>query len=411
MAVPKPMASRIRNAVAALSSLREDHLERHRPSGFDIAIADRVGLLNCEDWDRAAAGASIFLQRRYLSALEAHAPANVAPRYALVSERGEVRAAVAAQLVSLSALDLTRKRAQPRMLRALGSVVKDRALICGNLLSWGFHGVAFAPGCDPTPVWPGVAEVLYRVRRAERLAGPTGIVMLKDVTALENAHAPALARFSYRAVETEPNMVLAIDPRWKSYEGYLSSLDSKYRKAARQIAKEAGAVGCVAAPMKDLGRVSARMHDLYLQVQAQQSVRPVTMAPGYLPALAGALGDDFRCVGVSRRGELVGYVSMIRDGETAVGYFIGFDRAVAAEAPIYLQLLHCTVATAIEMGCSRLSLGRTALEPKARLGAKPEPMSVWMRHRVPAVNWLLRAALGAVPHAEAPERDPFKREK
>jgi hypothetical protein len=53
-------------------------------------------------------------------------------------------------------------------------------------------------------------------------------------------------------------------------------------------------------------------------------------------------------------------------------------------------------------------LGRTALEPKAALGAKPESMFVWLRHRVPALNWMLRGLLGAVTHAEAPERTPFK---
>jgi hypothetical protein len=31
-----------------------------------------------------------------------------------------------------------------------------------------------------------------------------------------------------------------------------------------------------------------------------------------------------------------------------------------------------------------------------------------VRHRVPAMNWMLRGLLGAVPHAEAPERNPFK---
>jgi len=73
-----------------------------------------------------------------------------------------------------------------------------------------------------------------------------------------------------------------------------------------------------------------------------------------------------------------------------------------------LRLLHATIDDAIAWRCARLSLGRTALEPKAGLGAMPEPMTVWLRHRVPAVNWLLRGLLGAVPHAEAPERNPFK---
>src|ERR1043166_867980 len=87
-------------------------------------------------------------------------------------------------------------------------------------------------------------------------------------------------------------------------------------------------------------------------------------------------------------------------------YYIGFDRATAAQGlPIYLQLLHATVSDAIEWRCKRLSLGRTALEPKAALGAKPEDMCVWLRHRVPAMNWVLRGLLGGIPHAEAPERN------
>ncbi|MBN8248718.1 MAG: hypothetical protein J0L84_14920 [Verrucomicrobia bacterium] len=72
--------------------------------------------------------------------------------------------------------------------------------------------------------------------------------------------------------------------------------------------------------------------------------------------------------------------------------------------PLSLRWLHITVADAIAWGCRRLSLGRTALEPKAALGARPEPMSVGLRHRVPAVHWLVRGMLDAVPHAEAPER-------
>lgn len=60
------------------------------------------------------------------------------------------------------------------------------------------------------------------------------------------------------------------------------------------------------------------------------------------------------------------------------------------------------------MGAKSLSLGRTALEPKARLGAKPQRMEVWMRHRQPVLNQLTRRLLGLVPHDEAPDRNPFK---
>ena len=133
------------------------------------------------------------------------------------------------------------------------------------------------------------------------------------------------------------------------------------------------------------------------------------MPENYLPALARIANKNFRCNVVRRDNTLLGFVTSIRDGDTALRYYIGFDRAAAAEGlPIYLRLLHATVANAIDWGRKRLSLGRTALEPKAALGAKPEDMSVWLRHRVPALNWVLRGLLGGIPHAEAPERNPFK---
>ncbi|MFN7927808.1 MAG: hypothetical protein U0Y68_07655 [Blastocatellia bacterium] len=75
--------------------------------------------------------------------------------------------------------------------------------------------------------------------------------------------------------------------------------------------------------------------------------------------------------------------------------------------PIYFRLLQTVIEDAIAMGCERLSLGRTALEP-ARLGAKPEAMSVWIRHRIPAMNLIVRGLLQTISHEEAPERSPFK---
>ena len=149
-----------------------------------------------------------------------------------------------------------------------------------------------------------------------------------------------------------------------------------------------------------------------MAVHDNASVRLVTLRDTCIPALAAAAGEDFRCTVIRRQEEILGFVTAIRDGDTAIAWYIGFDRAAAGEGlPLYLRLLHATIQDAIEWRCKKLSLGRTALEPKAALGAKPEPMSVWLRHRVPAMNWLLRSLLGAVSHAEAPERNPFKEVK
>lgn len=413
----------LRRLKTKLRELKERHEERHRPTGFGFALADHVDFLNPAHWDAVAAHGSVLLSRPVLRAIEQAGPTNVTPRYAIAFRGEKPVAIVVTQVVTISGSQVKKKHEPVKSARTMVQIknllapvadaaserFQERMLVAGNVMSWGCHGVGFAPDEDPATLWPAVAEAIYRIRRAERLRGEADLAMVKDLTP---AHigVEALHRFSYRPLETEPNMVLEIDPAWRSHDDYLNALDAKNRRKFKDIAKKLTTAGCEVVTLNgNLGDEAARLHELYLSVQSNATVRLVTLTPGYLPALATALGDGFRCTAIRRAGQIVGFVTTIRDGDTAIGYYIGFDRDTAAEGlPLYLQLLHATIGDAIAWRCRRLSLGRTALEPKAGLGAKPEPMSVWVRHRVPAFNWLLRGLLGAVPHAEAPERNPFK---
>lgn len=418
--MPAKTANPLRKVADSLRALRERHAERHRPTGFGFAFADRVAYLDHAAWDSVTAQGSLFLRRDVLRVMEQHGPDNIVPRYAMIFRDDKPVAVLAAQIVSVTGKQLRReegsgKRSSSLLRRALAPAAKvasanlrEQILVAGNLLSWGFHGIAFAAGEDPAALWPGVAEALYRIRRAERLTGQTDFVLVKDLTAQQSG-LEALRRFSYRPLETEPNMVLPIDPAWRSYDDYLAALDARYRRNAKDQVKKLLGAGCTVEPITDLTKHSRRLHELYRSVQGNASVRLVTLTETCLPELARALGDDFRCTAIRRGDDLLGFVTTLRDGPTAIAYYIGFDRDVAAEGlPIYLRLLHATIGDAITWRCQRLSLGRTALEPKAALGAKPEPMSVWLRHRVPALNWVLRGMLSAVPHDEAPQRNPFK---
>jgi hypothetical protein len=400
-------AKHLKKLVNKARDLREGHRARHRPTGFGFALADSVEYLDAARWDALTAQHSLFLSRNYLRVLEEAGPENMRQRYAMIFRGREPVAAVAAQCVAVSAARV-RKIPRHEKLAAALERVQERMLVCGNLLSWGMHGVAFAPGEDAAALWPAVAEALYRLRRADKLSGDANLVMIKDVSDEHDAGVAALSRFSYRPLETDPDMVLEISPRWGSYEDYLSGLTSKYRKAAKQIEKDVEAAGCRVEELSDVGRHAETLHGLYMQTHRNARLRLVTLPPAFIPTLAARLGDGMRCTVVRRGEELLGFVTTVRDGETAVGYYIGFDREANADFPIYLRLLQAVVADAIRLGCRRLSLGRTALEPKARLGARPAPMRVWMRHRIPALNVVVRGLLHTVSHEEAPERNPFK---
>ena len=387
--------------------LRDHHRERHRPSGFAFAVADRIDFFDKTHWDKVTSNDSLFLSRRYLRVLEDAGPDNLRQCYALVFRDKEPVAAIAAQIVTISVARLRSKSAREIPLDRL----EEKMLVCGNLLSWGMHGISFAPNVDHEPLWPAVAEAIYRLRRVDKLFGDTAFVMVKDIPDTYASSASALSRFSYRELETEPNMVLEISPKWKSYDDYLASLTSKYRKQSKQIEKEVEAAGCTVTEIKsdEIARQAEQLHALYLQTHKNARLRLVTLPVAFLPRLAQELGDDMRFTVLKRGETLLGFVTTVKDGETAVGYYIGFDRAANADIPIYFRLLQAVIGHAISLGCTRLSLGRTALEPKARLGARPDPMRVWIRHRIPMLNLVVRGLLHTIDdHEEPPERNPFK---
>lgn len=382
------------------------HHARHAPSGFRFALADSIDFLDGDAWDALTARSSVFLSRRYLRALESASPENLQGRYAVVYSGRTPAAAIAAQSVLVDGRRVGLAGKAPAV---VADALKARLLVAGNLLSWGQHAVAFAHQADPRRLWPGVAEALYRLRRADKLEGRTDFTMLKDFGD-DESDVSSLRTFSYRPLATDPNMVLAIAPRWRSFDDYLADLHSKYRKNAVKVRRDLEAAEVRLEPLSpsEVVQHADRLHALYLEVNSAAAVRPVTISPSYLPALTRAFGPDLKFTVARRGSEILGFVTTLKDGDVAVGYYIGFDRGRRDELPLYFALLQQVVADAIAFGCKTLSLGRTALEPKAKLGCKPVPTSVWVRHTQPALNVLARRLLSAVPHDEAPDRSPFK---
>jgi hypothetical protein len=411
------MLAPLEGAVASTLDVVRRYRKRLEPTGFALAIADQAHMLNPGHWDQVTAQASVFCSRAYLAVLDTHAPAGMRTHHALVYRDGQPVAAVSAQsfAVSANALATPEELASKRDQFAWSTLARaeQRVLVCGNLLSWGPHGVTFAPGVRPEDAWPGVADALYRIRRADRLFGQTDLVLVKDLPHELAGTTATLLPYSYRRFETEPDMRLTLDPAWRSFDDYLGSLRKDYRKAIKTVRKDVEAAG-LRVERLDLAGVRAHstaMHRLYLDVLSRQALAFTTLRPSYLPALAEALGEGFATTAIrSPDGALAGFVTTVRDGGGAVGYYIGYDRALADKGvPVYLRLLQGVVEDALTLGAAHVSFGRTALEPKARLGAVPVPLTGFIRHRIDPLNMLVRRMLSSMPEpAEPPARNPFK---
>ncbi len=420
-----PLKERSTRALRALKELpakaraaRADHQARHRPSGFTFLLGERIAFMP-PAWDALTTPESVCLHRPFLEALEAAGPEGLRSHYALVADaEGKPLAAVACQSLVLDGAALPAKGspspAKAARDKALARM-QQRILVCGNLLGWGPQAVAFAPGADRAAVWPGILEALYRIRRADGLFGETGLVMVKDLDApgWEDG-GEALHRFSYRPLDTEPNMILSFRPEWRTFEDYLGAMKSDYRSGLRKQIREVEAAGLVLERL-DAAGVAAHadeLHRLYHEVHDRQKMRLVSISRDWLPTLAARFEGEFTVTVIRRPGEakLLGFISTLKDRDGAIGYYIGFDKAEAASGqPLYLRLLYALVEDALALGARWVSLGRTALEPKAKLGAEGQPLRCYLRHRIPAMNTAVQGLLRVLPEpAQPPRRAPFK---
>jgi hypothetical protein len=292
--------------------------------------------------------------------------------------------------------------------------VRLRFLICGNLLSTGPHGVAFVEGEEPARLWPAVVEALYRMRRSGTIFGESDMVMIKDLTDEQAGAGAALRNSNFRRFETEPNMVLQLKPSWASFDDCLDDMKSAYRTRIRKTLQSLDESGIVLERLdpEQVEAEAAEIYGLYHQVHDRKKLRLATIGEKWIPALASHYQNDFRTVAARPKegGKILGFITVIRDGDSAFGYYMGFDKAGAARGlPLYVSLVYACVAQAIEMGASRVVLGRTALGPKAQIGARPQAMYDYLRHRSSVLNLAVPSILAVLPAAkQAPDRHPFK---
>ncbi|MGX5172874.1 GNAT family N-acetyltransferase [Aliikangiella sp. IMCC44653] len=392
--------------VSELKDKIQRHKERHANLDYDLVLSDKIELLNIDDWQTVAHQNSFFLSYQYLAMLQRHQPDNVTPRFAIAYQNGIPVVIVCCQITQLSAANLSTKSSS--LVEKVAKNYSENILVCGNMLSSGLDGFAVSEHIENSLGWRILADVLYKIRRAEKLNHRINVTLIKDIKQDLYASSTLLERYSYRPIKTDPDMQLSLAKEIKSFDDYLMTLTSKYRNRARKVIKTLDSVGCTIEKLTLDKALDRELHQLYMNVEAQSSVRPASLKRGYFYAMSQLLQNNFVCYGIKKDGELLGFISIIKDQQMAFGYYVGIDYSKAAGLPIYFRLLQLAVNAAIEWQVPKLSLGRTALEPKANLGAKPVDSFIWGRHRKPLVNSILRQFFGLIPHQEAPERQSLK---
>ena len=165
-------------------------------------------------------------------------------------------------------------------------------------------------------------------------------------------------------------MILSIRENWNSFNDYIDSLKTKYRKKVNKIFKETKSISVINLNEHDILKLKFEMQSLFDQVVAKSSFN----GPNFeILTLSSLVKNNFAKVnGYYQDEKLIGFSSEIESNDCLYSYFVGFDTDLNKSVPIYARILLENILNAINLKKKELLLGRTANEFKSNFGAEPK---------------------------------------
>lgn len=365
-----------------------------------------------ETWD-AIAAQNIFLQTDYLSVLESSAPENMQCRFIAVY-CDEVLAGVAvSQFLNMSAVQSFGERDSRLKTKIRHFFFKrfaSNVLILGNNMLTGQNAFAFSQSIAFSD---GLKELCNAVNAitAEliRIGTPPHLTIFKDFSLIDSIHFTTTEFADYFKFSTQPNMVFTKRPAWHSFDDYLGSLTKKYRDQYKRSRKKSAMLSKKKMTLAEIESHQKKIYSLYRTVARNAPFNTFYLPEDHFLKFKQQLGEKFLFYGYFNGQELVGFNTLIRNGNAIDTYFLGYDEHCQRDNMLYLNMLYDMLGYSINQGYSSVILARTALEIKSSVGAEPEKMIGFIRHSNSLFNkFMPRLFRYFEPKTTWQQRHPFK---
>ncbi len=363
-------------------------------------------------WDLLA-NDNIFLTKKYLEALEKAAPSNMTCHFIGVFRGDELVAIALSQFLDLNAIDCYGNKNQVKHLSLKNYLFKkysSRILVMGNNMLSGQNAYAVSDTANITDVIQALKHAAEALKANFNAKGiDIHLTTFKDFqsTEMDDFKMPAFKddlRFS-----VQPNMVLALSDAWNSEQDYVNAMSKKYRAQFKRSRTKAKGVEKKELGLEEIIEQEDKLQELYLHVASNAPFNTFYLPKQHFSVLKEKLLSDFVLVGYFLDEQLIGFKTMIRNGDVLDTYFLGYDDTIQKEKMLYLNMLYDMTSHAIHNGFSKIIFGRTALEIKSSIGARPEEMVGLMKHSSKLINRFLPFFFNYLePKTVWQERNPFQ---
>ena len=349
---------------------------------------------------------SFYFEKKFLQAFAKANPA-IEHQYLVVSSGVEPKALVTIQQVTVSLENTPEKLSlQNKVARSLTCYLNNRKVaisVCGNLFLSGNYGVFIKNGVDPYAIYEHISQEM-KVLHTQKKAS---IFFLKDFKEEELSKVNVVEENQFQPLLVEPNMRLKLI--WKDFESYKKALRSKYRVKINKADTKSIALTVKSFEASDIKIHKARLQELYSNITDKALFKTVDMNLDTYVLLKERFRESVFFTTYWHLDTLVGFAAAFKVSNTLDAHFIGLDYALNKELSIYPRILNDYVRLGFNSGCDVVNFGRTSSEIKSTLGARPEHLTCYVRHRRTIANLFFKPLVRQIKMTEYKQHRPFKK--
>ena len=372
-------------------------------------ISDKIWhSLNCEN--------NSYFHRDFLKSIEKNHPEITFSYVVLVDENNDPIAFTTIQIIDFyidgirNDLELLIRKIKNigRKLHVIPNKKPLKLLVSGNTFVSGEHGIFIKNYQDKKKVIKELAKAILHFVNADKKL-KIDAFLLKDFVNESLFITNELKDYNYNPFLVEPNMLLNLNKKWQSFDDYLAAMKTKFRVKARKAFKQSADIKILEVNLDNIEEQLPKMSALYKKVADKADFNLGNFNLDTYKDLKEKLGEKYILKTYWLEDKIVGFISGIINNESLDAHFVGIDYKLNREYAIYQRMLYDYIEIAIQKKLSTINFGRTASEIKSSVGAIPQDLTMYLRHKKSITNKILKLFLQRIQPTPFKQKFPFKK--
>jgi len=366
------------------------------------------------DWMTTHPKYNLFFSKSYLSVLEKSLATTILSQYILFFKNDVPVGFAVVQHFKFNSSQLSLKELPCTISTTVKHTIFKNSdvnvLICGNLFSCGEHGFIFNyDQINKATAFELLSKALLNINTVEKTASKPSFILLKEFWPNSSWVGNYLKESDFKVFEIDANMVLKLQSHWHTFDNYLESLRTKFRTRQKKIFQKSATLQVHDFKANDIDIYADDINRLYLSVLEKADFKLGKLSATTFKNLKATLGTQFIFSGYFLNQKLIGFSTAFVLDHAIEANHIGIDYTYNKKYALYQKMLFDYVNMAITRKVKELRLGRTADTIKSTIGAQPMDMKLYVRHRNPISNTLLKPLIELISPRTYEIRNPFKK--